>query len=98
MKQQKSMIDLWKDSYLSGGNDAYLEDLYETYLKSPNEVAPEWRDYFGQLELGQTYADVSHNDVRHFFSELSKKPLKISSSENIDLNHARQQENVIDLI
>ena len=35
MKQQKSMQELWQDSYLSGGNDAYLEELYETYLKDP---------------------------------------------------------------
>jgi len=34
MEQQRST------SHLSGGNAAYVEDLYEAYLKDPNEVPP----------------------------------------------------------
>ena len=33
-------------SHLSGGNAAYVEGLYEAYLRDRNEVPPEWRDYF----------------------------------------------------
>jgi 2-oxoglutarate dehydrogenase E1 component len=30
----------------SGGNAAYIEDLYECYLKNPESVTGEWGDYF----------------------------------------------------
>ncbi len=43
MKDQ-SMQDLWKDSFLSGGGDAYLDSLYESYLQNPEDVTPEWQN------------------------------------------------------
>ena len=32
-----------ESSQLSGGNAASVEELYETYLRDANAVAPEWR-------------------------------------------------------
>jgi 2-oxoglutarate dehydrogenase E1 component len=95
MKQQKSMQDLWEDSYLSGDNDAYLEELYETYLKKPDGVSPEWQDYF--KKLGQA-TDVSHVDIRNYFASLARQPKTINAAQGIDLIHQQQQEKVIDLI
>jgi 2-oxoglutarate dehydrogenase E1 component len=43
MEQQRST------SHLSGGNAAYVEDLYEAYLKDPNDVPQQWREYFDRL-------------------------------------------------
>jgi len=37
------------DSPLSGGNAAYLDQLYQNYLEDPNAVDPQWRDYFARL-------------------------------------------------
>ena len=34
---------------LSGGNAAYLESLYEQYLRDPGTVPDEWRAYFAQI-------------------------------------------------
>src|SRR5580658_4792794 len=34
---------------LSGGNAAYLDSLYEQYLKDPAQLDPAWRRYFEQL-------------------------------------------------
>ncbi len=49
-----SMEQQLSTSHLSGGNAAYVEDLYEAYLKDPNEVPPEWRDYFDRLPRVET--------------------------------------------
>lgn len=95
IKTQKSLQDISKDSYLSGGNDAYLENLYETYLKTPDKVSPEWKQYFD--ELSKSAADVSHADVQDYFLQLGKQ-----SHKNIvvsrDREHEKKQEKVIDLI
>jgi 2-oxoglutarate dehydrogenase E1 component len=95
MKQQRSMQDLWKDSYLNGGNDAYLEELYETYLKNPAELSAEWQQYFNQL--AHSSQDVSHADVRNYFLQIAKLP-KTVAAQGVDSYHERQQEKVVDLI
>lgn len=92
---QKSMQDHWKDSYLSGENDAYLEELYETYLKKPNDIAPEWKHYFDKL--AENSEAISHQDIQDYFRDLVKKPQAIVG-EATDHWHEQQQVKVIDLI
>lgn len=94
-KPQRSMQDLWKDSYLTGGNEEYLENLYETYLKNPEDVPNEWQDYFKQL--AQSTHDISHADIRDYFLQLPKMP-KMAVSHPANSYYDRQQEKVIDLI
>lgn len=99
MKTHQSMQDLWKESYLSGGNDAYLEELYETYLKTPDAVSPEWRSYFDKM--ADKSSDVSHSDIREYFLHLAKQSSKgapVAASQTVDLAYQRKQEKVIDLI
>lgn len=36
-------------SFLYGGNAAYVEQLYAAYLRDPNTVEPEWREFFAAL-------------------------------------------------
>lgn len=97
MKTQKSMKDMWKESYLSDGNDAYLEGLYESYLNAPETVSPEWRNYFN--ELSKSASDVSHAEVRNYFLQLAKQSGKqIIVQGDRDSQHERKQEKVIDLI
>ena len=50
MEQQRST------SHLSGGNAAYVEDLYEAYLKDPNDVPQQWREYFDRLPKVDTHS------------------------------------------
>ena len=98
MKTPKTMQELWKDSYLSGENDAYLEELYETYLKTPDNVSPEWRSYFNQLAQ---HSDVSHADIRDYFTQLAKQSSKgvvVQQAADISPKHEHNQEKVIDLI
>jgi 2-oxoglutarate dehydrogenase E1 component len=49
-------------SQLSGGNAAFIESLYESYLRDPGSVAPEWRKYFDTFK-GREAGDVPHSDA-----------------------------------
>ncbi len=95
IKQQKSMKEQWDDSYLSGENDAYLEHLYETYLKTPEGVAPEWQAYFKKIAQS---TDVAHSEIRDYFANLARSPQSIHSGQNADLFYQMQQEKVVELI
>ncbi|EJT83666.1 2-oxoglutarate dehydrogenase E1 component [Pseudomonas putida S11] len=44
--QESVMQRMWESAHLSGGNAAYVEELYELYLHDPNAVPEEWRTYF----------------------------------------------------
>ena len=56
-----------RSSHLAGANAAYIEAMYERYLDEPNEVAPEWREYFDTLPRveGAVGADVPHLSLIH---------------------------------
>jgi len=60
-------------SYLSGGNAPFVEELYERYLQDPASVDSRWHDYFEQLQLdsGSAAADVSHAVVKNEFHKLA---------------------------
>ncbi|MCC7464391.1 MAG: 2-oxoglutarate dehydrogenase E1 component, partial [Gammaproteobacteria bacterium] len=44
-----SLAELLASTPLSGGNAAYVERLYERYLEAPEQVEPQWRDFFQTL-------------------------------------------------
>jgi 2-oxoglutarate dehydrogenase E1 component len=56
-----TLADQTATSALSGGNAAFIEDLYERFLKDPNGVDPTWAAYFGGLG-GR--AEVAHGPIR----------------------------------
>ncbi len=49
-----------KSSQLSGGNAAYIEDLYEQFLNDPSALPSQWISYF---ESFQGSADIPHSIV-----------------------------------
>jgi len=102
MKTKKSMQDFLKESYLSGGADAYLDDLYETYLKHPQELTPEWRHYFDKLsqQTNQQLSDASsHEDIREYFKKLARQhPVTVVAMPAGEVKGNRKQEKIIDLI
>ena len=51
-----------QSSHIAGGNAAFVEDLYETWLADPAAVSPEWRKYFDGLSGGDV-RDVPHSLV-----------------------------------
>ena len=49
-------------SPFSGGNAAFIEELYEKYLLDPASIAAGWRTYFDTLK-GREAGDVPHSAV-----------------------------------
>jgi 2-oxoglutarate dehydrogenase E1 component len=97
MKEQ-TMQALWNDSYLSGGSDAYLEELYESYLKNPADVSDEWRAYFEKLAKQTSATEVSHAEIRDYFQQLARQPAKNIVIQGGDVEYQKKQEKVINLI
>ena len=57
-----SLLRQWAEtSQFGGGNAAYLDQLYEDWLRDPQSVAPQWRTWFQSLRGGT--GDVSHADA-----------------------------------
>lgn len=96
----KSMQDLWRDSYLTSGNESYLEELYENYLQNPDDVSPEWQNYFSQLsqQMVRPTPDVPHAAIREQFLELAKNSAKTLNVQGMESYQDQQQERVIELI
>lgn len=65
-------------SYLSGGNMAYVDALYEDYLEDPHSVPEDWRAVFKALPQvnGQSSADISHRDIRDHFLKVAQHTAK----------------------
>src|SRR5438045_1955662 len=63
------------NSYLFGGNAAFIEDLYEKYLVNPQSVPEEWRDYFDRLQVlpGATVKDIARAPVEESFVQRAKR-------------------------
>jgi 2-oxoglutarate dehydrogenase E1 component len=58
-----SLIEQFQQSsHISGGNAAYVEDMYEQYLSDPSSVAAVWKVYFDQLQ-GREAGDVAHSPI-----------------------------------
>jgi 2-oxoglutarate dehydrogenase E1 component len=68
------MEQLWQTSHLQGGNLAYVEQLFETYLTDPNAVPEEWRSYFDKLPSVDGYQgrDIIHSSIREQFEHISR--------------------------
>jgi 2-oxoglutarate dehydrogenase E1 component len=70
----QSIADLLATTALSGGNAAFIEDLYDKFLKDPGSVEPAWAQYFRSLEDG-THA-VAHGEIRESLTEGRRSPPK----------------------
>ena len=53
-------------SCLAGGNDAFIEQLYEQYLADPSSVSDEWQKYFAELAAteGAQTEERNHSEVK----------------------------------
>lgn len=63
-------------TFLYSGNAAFLDELYERYLDSPDSVPAEWRAYFSQLrhDADRGPADVPRDPTGRAFSEERQRP------------------------
>ncbi|WP_430462285.1 2-oxoglutarate dehydrogenase E1 component [Thalassolituus sp. LLYu03] len=99
---EQTMEQLWSTSQLAGGNVAYVEELFETYLRDPNEVPEEWRSYFDKLPRvdENTSTDTPHKPIREQFLLLSKNQRRARpvSQAAVSSDHERKQVQVLQLI
>ena len=99
--QESVMQRMWNSAHLSGGNAAYVEELYELYLHDPNAVPEEWRTYFQKLPAeGSTATDVSHSTIRDHFVLLAKNQRRAQpvSAGSVSSEHEKKQVEVLRLI
>lgn len=98
--QDNSMKSLQATSYLSGGNASYIEEMYEIYLKDPDGVPQEWKNFFQSLPKVTTLAngDISHADIKEYFLQLAKQPRGFATTLSEDAQAERKQINVEKLI
>jgi 2-oxoglutarate dehydrogenase E1 component len=70
--QQSVMKAWWDSSHMAGGNAAYVEELYETYLEDPNSVSQQWRSIFDGLpKLDGVELDANHTEIREQFRAMA---------------------------
>ena len=99
--QESVMQRMWDSAHLSGGNAAYVEELYELYLHDPNAVPEEWRTYFQKLPAdGNPANDVSHSTIRDHFVLLAKNQRRAHpvSAGTVSSEHEKKQVEVLRLI
>ncbi len=101
--QDSIMAHFLSNSHISGGNAAYVEELYDTYLHNPNAVSEEWRGYFDQLPRinGVMTQDTPHSVIRAQFELLGKSRVRTVaavSGGSVSADHERKQVKVLQLI
>ncbi len=62
-------------SHLAGGSAAYVEDLYEQFLRDPGAVDARWRDYFEQLK-GREAGDVPHAPIVEQVAQTARRAVR----------------------
>lgn len=93
------MQQMWNSSHIAGGSVAYVEDLYEQYLRDPNSVNAQWRDYFQQLPaVNGSDVDVPHSAIQAQFLASQRQPLQPAQSSVVSSEHERKQVQVLRLI
>jgi 2-oxoglutarate dehydrogenase E1 component len=99
------MEALRQSSHIAGGNATYVENLYETYLKDPNGVPEQWRDYFDKLPMVASgivqIEDVPHSVIRERFAQISKMRVRTEATVQHDsqaTEYERKQVCVVQLI
>lgn len=99
MSAEKTLLQkLQESSYLSGNSADYIEDLYESYLTSPQSVSPDWRNYFQSLENTSKAQTISHAKIRTQFQQLGRQHFIKTAPVSGDALHLFKQEQVKELI
>ncbi len=84
-----SLSALLASTPLSGGNAAYVEDLFEQYLSDPTTVPSVWRDYFKTLTAGRG-REVAHGAVKDSLRQAARAP-RVASTQSVSQEEAAKQ-------
>ncbi|MCK9201082.1 MAG: 2-oxoglutarate dehydrogenase E1 component [Gallionella sp.] len=82
-------------SLLFGGNNVFVEGLYEDFLRSPSSVPAEWREYFEKLTGAGRAPDVAHSPIQRSFEALTRHA---GMSCEVPVDEMRKQASVLQLI
>ena len=82
---------LAETSQFGGGNAAYLDQLYEDWLRDPQSVSPQWRTWFQGLHGS---GDVSHADAIARIVAAQQQGRRAATTPADDA-HARKQAGVL---
>ncbi|MGH8145635.1 MAG: 2-oxoglutarate dehydrogenase E1 component [Rhodanobacteraceae bacterium] len=81
---------LAETSPFGGGNATYIDQLYEDWLRNPQAVAPEWRDYFERMHRA---GDVPHSEI--IARIVAAQDRRANRAAPVDDTHARKQAGVL---
>jgi len=94
-----SMKKMQQESYLSGSNAVFIEELYSKYLQNENDVDENWRQWFSQLKNGEITPDQDHLAIQEQMKSAVKNKkvasLTVSSGQH---EHQVKQVEVLQLI
>jgi 2-oxoglutarate dehydrogenase E1 component len=78
-----ALLQLFRSSSaFYGGNAAFIEDLYEQYLKDPESVDLAWRGRFDAIRL-EAANEVPHGPVRENFERLASESRNRAQSRHL---------------
>lgn len=102
---------MWETGHISGGNAAYVEEVYDAFLRDPDSIPAEWKDYFLSLRDSQIEtpargtsnadAEISHLEIQRQFRELgrvSRYAPTINADAVVNSEHSSKQVQVLHLI
>lgn len=97
---QEGSLQAWlASSHLSGGNAAYIEQLYESFLEEPEQVSEQWRQFFESLPaVNGTLQDQSHSRIKNYFRKLATESHRYAGTTATDPTHSAKQVRVLQLI
>ena len=99
---QESLMELFRrTSHIAGGNAAYVEELYESYIQDPSTVSTEWREYFEKLPRVNGAVDVPHSEIIKYFELLGRnraRPSVAPGEGAANIAHERKQVEVVQLV
>jgi len=84
-------------SAISGGNAAYIDDLYESWLADPASVDTVWRNYFNELQ-GRGGRDASHAAAIARIEAAQRQPRGLASAVVADSGVSQKQAAVLKLV
>ncbi len=67
------------DSALNGGNAAFIEALYERYLRDPESISEQWRRFFEQLRGDTDEAGWDHAGIRAALVREAEHPHRVAA-------------------
>ncbi len=95
----KSLLEIFEDSSsLNGANAAYVENLYERFLKDPESVETGWREHFAQIHDGVAF-EIPHSPIVERFGQIASKPhTRIAQLQGFTEESVKKQSAVARLI